>query len=100
MLPSINQILLFSATFPEQVWEYAREFSPNANEITLRKDNLTVSGVRQMFIDCPSDEGKYEILAQLYGMMTIGSSIIFVKVRMDFLYTNTMADFLETRHCR
>lgn len=81
MLPAITQILLFSATFPDQVWEYARQFSPEAVEITLQKENLTVSGISQMFIDCPSDAGKYDVLAQLYGMMTIGSSIIFVKKR-------------------
>ncbi|KAI1000760.1 ATP-dependent RNA helicase [Podosphaera aphanis] len=81
MLPRAIQTILFSATFPDEVWEYAREFSPDAAEITLPKDDLTVSGISQMFIDCPSDEGKYEILAQLYGMMTIGSSIIFVKKR-------------------
>jgi len=59
---------------------YAQQFSPGANEIRLKRDELTVSGIKQMYMDCPSDEGKYETLAQLYGLMTIGSSIIFVKV--------------------
>ncbi|KHJ31238.1 putative atp-dependent rna helicase dbp5 [Erysiphe necator] len=81
MLNSLDQILLFSATFPDDVLEYARRFSPKAVELTLPKDDLTVSSISQMFIDCPSDNGKYEILAQLYGLMTIGSSIIFVKRR-------------------
>lgn len=80
MLPSIQQILLFSATFPDGVMRYAAQFSPSANEIRLKRDELTVGGIKQMYMDCPSDEGKYETLAQLYGLMTIGSSIIFVKV--------------------
>lgn len=80
MLPNIRQILLFSATFPDEVMNYARSYCPAANEIKLKRDELTVGGIKQMFIDCPSDEGKYEILAGLYGMLTIGSSIIFVKV--------------------
>jgi ATP-dependent RNA helicase DDX19/DBP5 len=82
MLPNIQQILLFSATFPDGVIRYAQQFSPSANEIKLKRDELTVSGIKQMYMDCPSDEGKYETLAQLYGLMTIGSSIIFVKVRI------------------
>ncbi|RKF81082.1 ATP-dependent RNA helicase dbp5 [Golovinomyces cichoracearum] len=94
MLRSIQQILLFSATFSDEVLEYARRFSPNASEIILQKQNLTVSSISQMFIDCPSDDGKYEILAQLYGMMTIGSSIIFVKKRetADKISSRLVAD--------
>lgn len=82
MLPRIQQILLFSATFPDGVMRYAAQFSPKANEIRLKRDELTVGGIKQMYMDCPSDEGKYETLAQLYGLMTIGSSIIFVKASM------------------
>jgi ATP-dependent RNA helicase DDX19/DBP5 len=81
MIPRIDQILLFSATFPDTVMRYAQQFSPGANEIKLKRDELTVGGIKQMYMDCPSDEGKYDILASLYGLMTIGSSIIFVKVR-------------------
>jgi ATP-dependent RNA helicase DDX19/DBP5 len=80
MMPHVQQVLLFSATFPDQVMKYAQEFSPSANEIKLKRDELTVGGIKQMYMDCPSDDGKYEILAHLYGLMTIGASIIFVKV--------------------
>lgn len=62
---------------------YARKFAPSANEISLKHEELTVAGISQMYMDCPSEEGKYDILVKLYGMMTIGSSIIFVKVCTD-----------------
>jgi ATP-dependent RNA helicase DDX19/DBP5 len=81
MIPRDIQILLFSATFPDQVMRFATQFSPNANEIKLRHEELTVAGIKQMFMDCPSEEGKYNILVMLYGLMTVGSSIIFVKRR-------------------
>ncbi|CAL3968513.1 unnamed protein product [Diplocarpon coronariae] len=81
MISKIDQILLFSATFPDEVMRYAQQFSPGANEIKLKRDELTVGGIKQMYMDCPSDEGKYDVLAMLYGLMTIGSSIIFVKRR-------------------
>ena len=83
MLPHLNQVLLFSATFPDDVMQYAQKFSPKANEIKLKHEELTVKGISQMFMDCPSEEGKYDILVKLYGLMTIGSSIIFVKVRFQ-----------------
>jgi ATP-dependent RNA helicase DDX19/DBP5 len=81
MLPNLNQVLLFSATFPEGVNSYAAQFCPDAVEIRLRHNELTVGGIKQMYMDCNGEQGKYDTLVQLYDMMTIGSSIIFVKVR-------------------
>ncbi|KAK9782431.1 putative P-loop containing nucleoside triphosphate hydrolase protein [Seiridium cardinale] len=81
MLPKSVQILLFSATFPDVVLRYAAKFAPSANQIKLKVQELTVRGISQMFMDCPSESNKYAILCQLYGLLTIGSSIIFVKTR-------------------
>lgn len=80
MIPSLSQILLFSATFPDDVLRYAEQFCPNAIQIKLQRNDMNVAGIKQMYMDCPSDPGKYDVLARLYGLMTIGSSIIFVKV--------------------
>lgn len=101
MIPNIGQILLFSATFPDEVMRYAQQFSPGANEIKLKRDELTVGGIKQMYMDCPSDEGKYDILASLYGLMTIGSSIIFVKVRSatHIPETTPTKQFTEEGYC-
>ena len=75
------QILLFSATFPDKVMRFAEKFAPSANQIKLRKQDLTVEGISQMYMDCPSETAKYDVLVKLYGLMTIGSSVIFVKTR-------------------
>lgn len=79
-MPKQAQIVLFSATFPESVIRYANKFAPNANQITLKHEELTVEGIRQLYLDCDSERHKYDVLVKLYGLMTIGSSIIFVKV--------------------
>lgn len=81
-MPNNPQILLFSATFPDKVLDYAKQFCPNSHEIKLKQTELTVRGISQMYIEGPNDNSKYEILAHLYGLMTIGSSIIFVRVRL------------------
>ena len=75
------QTVLFSATFPDQVLRFASQFAPNANELTLEVEKLTVKGIKQMYLDCNSDEEKYNALVKFYGLMTIASSIIFVKRR-------------------
>ena len=74
------QVLLFSATFPKRVKDYIPKFAPNANSLTLKTSELTVKGISQMFIDCPDENARYNILCKLYGLMTIGQSVIFVKV--------------------
>lgn len=80
MLPKSIQILLFSATFPDKVGSYAQKFAPNAHSLKLQRNELTVKGISQMFIDCADDNIKYDVLCKLYGLMTIGQSVIFVKV--------------------
>ncbi|KAJ5967533.1 hypothetical protein N7501_003781 [Penicillium viridicatum] len=81
MIPRTVQIVLFSATFPAHVYRYANKFAPAANEITLQHEELTVDGIKQLYMDCNTDEEKYQNLVQLYGLLTVGSSIIFVRTR-------------------
>lgn len=60
--------------------QYAEKFATDANQITLKHEELTVDGIKQLYMDCASEQDKYDVLVKLYGLMTIGSSIIFVKV--------------------
>lgn len=80
MLPKQIQVVLFSATFPDNVVKYAHTFAPNANQMTLKHEDLTVEGIKQIYLDCDDEEAKYDVLVKFYGMLTIGSSIIFVRV--------------------
>ncbi|EMC99068.1 hypothetical protein BAUCODRAFT_65106 [Baudoinia panamericana UAMH 10762] len=77
LLPKTIQVVLFSATFPPKVLEFADFFAPHANQITLEVEQLTVKGIKQMYLDCSTDEEKYNALVKFYGLMTIASSIIF-----------------------
>lgn len=47
-LPKSTQVVLFSATFPDYVTTFAARFSPNANELTLKHEELTVEGIKQL----------------------------------------------------
>lgn len=80
LLPRTIQTLLFSATFPDKVMRYADKFAPKALKMTLAAGEQTVKGISQMYMDCPGEQDKYDILCKLYGLMTVGSSVIFVKV--------------------
>lgn len=80
MVPKTCQIVLFSATFADNVRVFANKFAPSANEIRLKQEELSVEGIRQFYMDCKSEQAKYEVLVQLYSLLTIGQSIIFCKV--------------------
>ena len=80
-MPRTCQIVLFSATFNDQIRAYATRFAPNANNISLKQEELSVDGIKQFYMDCKSTEHKIEILQALYGLLTIGQSIIFVHRR-------------------
>ncbi|KAK9238552.1 P-loop containing nucleoside triphosphate hydrolase protein [Lipomyces kononenkoae] len=80
-LPDHTQLVLFSATFPDEVSEYAKSIIPGANEIRLKTEELNVAAIKQLFMDCDSEEHKYEVLVGLYHLLTVGSSIIFVRTR-------------------
>jgi ATP-dependent RNA helicase DDX19/DBP5 len=80
MLPKSMQHILFSATFPDLVRTFAAKFAPNANEIKLAQEELSVDGIRQFYMDCKDEATKYDVLVELYSLLTIGQSIIFCKV--------------------
>lgn len=80
MIPPAAQTLLFSATFPDRVDAFAKRFAPDANEIRLKPEELSVEGIKQFYMDCESEEVKYDVLLELYNLLTIGQSIIFCAV--------------------
>ncbi|QRV74876.1 DEAD/DEAH box helicase [Ceratobasidium sp. AG-Ba] len=80
-MPKTCQIVLFSATFPGHVRTFAGKFAPGANEIKLKQEELSVEGIKQFYMDCKNEEHKYEVLVELYSLLTIGQSMIFCKRR-------------------
>lgn len=76
-MPRTCQVVLFSATFPDNVRAFAAKFAPGANEIRLRQEELSVESIRQFYMDCRSEAHKYDVLVELYSLLTIGQSIIF-----------------------
>jgi ATP-dependent RNA helicase DDX19/DBP5 len=78
MLPKRGvQIVLFSATFPEHVRHFADKFAPDANKIELKRNEIAVDSIRQLYMDCGDASKKYEVLVSLYKCLTVGQSIIF-----------------------
>lgn len=75
-----TQYVLFSATFPDDVRSFADDFAPEANQIFLKQEEVTVDAIKQLYLECDSEESKYDALSTLYSVMAIGQSIVFCKV--------------------
>ncbi|CAZ84904.1 unnamed protein product [Tuber melanosporum] len=80
-IPSTTQIALFSATCSDEAFKYMYRFAPNANRIILKNTEPSLAGIKQLCMDCQSEEDKYRVLLELYHVLTVGSSIIFAKKR-------------------
>ncbi|XP_070255411.1 ATP-dependent RNA helicase DDX25 isoform X1 [Myotis yumanensis] len=82
-LSSECQMLLFSATFEDSVWQFAGRIIPDPNVIKLRKEELTLNNIRQYYVLCESRKDKYQALCNIYGGITIGQAIIFCQTRRN-----------------
>ncbi|XP_028930427.1 ATP-dependent RNA helicase DDX25 [Ornithorhynchus anatinus] len=75
------QMLLFSATFEDFVWQFAERIIPEPNVIKLRTEELTLDNIRQFYVLCRHRSDKYRALCNIYGSITIGQAIIFCQTR-------------------
>jgi hypothetical protein len=82
LIPKTAQIVFFSATFPDHVRAFATTVAPQANMISLKQEEVSVDSIKQFYMDCKNAEHKATTLCDIYGLMTIGQSIIFVRVRV------------------
>ncbi|XP_014649249.1 PREDICTED: ATP-dependent RNA helicase DDX25 isoform X2 [Ceratotherium simum simum] len=82
-LSSECQMLLFSATFEDSVWQFAERIIPDPNVIKLRREELTLNNIRQYYVLCESRKDKYQALCNIYGGITIGQAIIFCQTRRN-----------------
>lgn len=80
------QMLLFSATYEDDVMKFAEAVIPNPVVIKLRKDEESLDNIKQFYIECSDQEGKFSALSNIYGSISIGQSMIFCAVS-TFPYT-------------
>lgn len=74
-LPANRQILLYSATFPQLVEAFVRQFMRNPHEINLMED-LTLKGLTQYYAFVEERE-KVHCLNTLFSKLRINQAIIF-----------------------
>jgi translation initiation factor 4A len=92
-LPEDVQVGLFSATMPQDVLELTSKFMRDPIRILVKKDELTLEGIRQFYINVQQETWKLETLVDLYETITITQAIIYCNSRrkVDWLTKELMA---------
>merc|ERR1711907_437047 len=80
-LPEHVQVCLFSATMPLDVLEVTERFMREPIRILVKKDELTLEGIKQFYIAVEREEWKLETLCDLYETLTITQAIIYCNTR-------------------
>ena len=88
-LPKKAQVCLFSATFPEQLFELAEKIMNNPEKILVNKEELTLEGISQYYINVKTHNWKYDVLTDIYNSINITQCIIYInsKNRLFEIYT-------------
>lgn len=84
-LPQDVQVALFSATMPSDILELTTQFMRNPRRILVKKDELTLEGIAQYYIDVAKEDNKFATLVDLYETLTITQAIIYCNTRRKVL---------------
>ncbi|MGH0166707.1 UNVERIFIED_CONTAM: hypothetical protein FKN15_050913 [Acipenser sinensis] len=80
-LSSNTQVVLLSATMPADVLEVTKKFMREPIRILVKKEELTLEGIRQFYINVEKEEWKLDTLCDLYETLTITQAVIFINTR-------------------
>lgn len=75
------QVILLSATIPADVLEVSMKFMREPVRILVKKEELTLEGIRQFFIFIEREDWKFDTLCDLYGTLSITQAVIFCNTR-------------------
>jgi translation initiation factor 4A len=80
-LPETIQCAIFSATMPLEVLDVTSNFMRDPVRILVKKDELTLEGIKQFYIAIEKEEWKLDTLCDLYATLTITQAIIYCNTR-------------------
>ena len=70
-LPPETQVVLVSATLPNEVLEMTHKFMTDPVRVLVKRDELTLEGIKQFFVAVEREEWKFDTLCDLYDTLTI-----------------------------
>lgn len=72
-----TQIVFFSATLPNYAIEMVSQIMNNPLHIIVKKEVLTLEGIKQYYIALENDRDKYAVLKDIYSKLSVSQCIIY-----------------------
>ena len=93
-IPKETQISLFSATFPDELFEITDKFMNSPERILVKKEQLTLEGISQYYINVKHNNWKYDVLTDIYNTINIAQCIIYInsKNKLNQVYQCLLED--------
>jgi len=80
-LPPATQVVLVSATLTPDVLAITKKFMNNPIRILVKRDEITLEGIKQFFVAVEKEDWKFDTLTDLYDTLTITQAVIFCNTR-------------------
>ncbi|MBA0698838.1 hypothetical protein Goari_000523 [Gossypium aridum] len=74
-------VCLISATLPHEILEMTSKFMTDPIRILVKRDELTLEGIKQFFVAVEREEWKFDTLCDLYDTLTITQAVIFCNTK-------------------
>jgi translation initiation factor 4A len=71
------QVLLFSATIPNEIMDITKLFMRSPLHILVKKERLTLEGIKQYYVNVEREEWKFDTLLDLYKTFEVTQSVCF-----------------------
>jgi len=80
-LPPQVQVNLLSATMPDEVMEVTNQFMRDPITILVKKEELTLEGIKQFYVQVEREDWKLDTLCDLYDTLSVTQAVIFCNTR-------------------
>lgn len=73
-------MMFFSATYDQQIMDFAEVIVPDPISIRLKREEESLENIQQYYVKCSGAQEKYNALTNIYGTVGVGQAIIFCHV--------------------
>lgn len=86
-LPTSVQVVVVSATMNKDILEITKKFMSDPVKILVKRDEISLEGIKQYHVNVDKEEWKFDTLCDLYDSLTITQCVIFcnTKKKVDWL---------------
>lgn len=86
-LPAKTQVVLVSATLPQEVLEMTADFMINPFRLLVKREDVSVQLIKQYYVAVDQEKWKFDTLCDIFNSMTVTQAVIFCnnKKKVDWL---------------